>query len=364
MRRRDFTLGLLGTTAALLTTTPPVHAATQYVVKLPAPTGPYRIGVRTLQLEDKSRRDPWDDSPTRKLMTTVFYPARTVRGHPLVHQMTAKAAEFFGQFDALYLHPLPKAGVDWAATLTHSHLNAPALPGRRPVVLYSPGGADPRTLGTGLAEELAGHGYVVVSIDHPGETSEVELADGRLRTTELSGPPTDPQLFRKLITTRFADISFVLTQLPGLPVDLRRIGIYGHSAGGATAAQALDDNRQIRAAVNLEGYLDFVDGELFPIAQHGTRKPLLLAGTDGYRDERFDRTWRAVSDHGGPVRRTEIRDANHWVFTDFASMAPQLQQAGLLSAADRAALVGTIDPVRAVPLIRTTVRSFFDRHLC
>lgn len=204
----------------------------------------------------------------------------------------------------------------------------------------------------------------MVSIDHPGETSEVELADGRLRTTELSGPPTDPQLFRKLITTRFADISFVLTQLPGLPVDLRRIGIYGHSAGGATAAQALDDNRQIRAAVNLEGYLDFVDGELFPIAQHGTRKPLLLAGTDGYRDERFDRTWRAVSDHGGPVRRTEIRDANHWVFTDFASMAPQLQQAGLLSAADRAALVGTIDPVRAVPLIRTTVRSFFDRHLC
>ena len=365
MRRREFGLAVLGTTAALLTATPPALATTSYVAKLPAPTGPYRIGVRTLQLEDSSRRDPWDDSPTRKLVISLFYPALTVHGYPWAHQMTAQAAGVFGTFDAGILHPLPKAGVDWAATLTHSHLNAPPSPVRRPVVLYTPGGADPRTLGTGVAEELASHGYVVVSIDHPGETSEVEYPDGRLRTIELTGLPTDPVLFRNLMTTRFADIRFVIRQLPTLPVkvDLRRIGIYGHSAGGATAAQALDENREIKAAINLEGYLDYVEGDLFPIAQHGTRKPLLLAGTDGFRDDRFDRTWSALLAHGGPVRRTELKNANHWVFTDFAAMTPQLQAKGLMSAGDRAALVGTINPATSVPWVRNTVRSFFDRRL-
>jgi dienelactone hydrolase len=337
-----------------------------YVAKLPAPTGPCPLGIRTLQLEDTTRRDPWDNSPTRKLVVSVFYPARTVRGYPLAHQMAPQAAGFFGTFDATVLHPLPKQGVDWAATLTHSHVDAPPAPGRRPVLLYTPGGADPRTLGTGLAEELASHGYVVVSIDHPGETSSVEYPDGNFRPIELTSSPTDPVLFRKLMTVRLADIAFVLRQLPNLPVEVdpRRIGIYGHSAGGATAAQALDENPQLRAAVNLEGYLDYVEGDLFPIAQHGTKKPLLLAGTDAYRNERFDRTWSALLAHGGPVRRTELRDANHWVFTDFAAMAPQFQRAGLMSAGDRAALVGTIDPSRATPLVRSTVRSFFDRQLC
>ena len=106
-----------------------------------------------------------------------------------------------------------------------------------------------------------------------------------------------------------------------------------------------------------------MEGGLFPIAQHGTRKPLLLAGTDGFRDERFDRTWSALLAHGGPVRRTELKCASHWAFTDFAAMAPQFEEAGLMSAADRAALVGTINPARSVPRVRNTVRTFFDRHL-
>jgi dienelactone hydrolase len=312
-------------------------------------------------------------------MLSVFYPARTTRGFPLAPQMTSKAARKFSEIDAAFLHPLPKSGVDWSATLTHSHLNAPALLVRRPVVLYSPGGADPRTLGTGIAEELASHGYLVVTIDHPGETSEVEFPGGRVR--EIQMPPTtatDPVLSRLMIKTRLADITFVLSQLKllartrglGRALDLRRIGIYGHSAGGATAAQAMHENPEIRAAVNLEGYLDYLPfepgdpNELYPIARHGTDRPLLLAGTDGFRDNRFESSWSALLDHGGPVRRTEVGDANHWVFTDFAAMAPQLQAAGLMSAQDRAELVGAIDPARSIPLTRGLVRRFFDQTLC
>jgi dienelactone hydrolase len=184
-----------------------------------------------------------------------------------------------------------------------------------------------------------------------------------------------------MLTTRFADITFVLDQLhelanprhlstssePALPrglgraLDLDRIGIYGHSAGGATAAESLHNDHRLKAAANLEGYLDYLDGELFQIAQHGTRKPLLLAGTDGYRDTRFDRTWSALLTHGGPVRRTEIPHANHWIWTDYAAFTPQLVAAGLTTPAARQHLTG--DNPRAIPAVRTLVRTFFNRAL-
>jgi dienelactone hydrolase len=165
-----------------------------------------------------------------------------------------------------------------------------------------------------------------------------------------------------MMDTRFADMRFVLNHLSDLheSIDLRRVGVYGHSAGGATAAVSVE-HPWVRAAANLEGYLDTRDGELYPIAQHGTRKPLLLAGTDGFRDERFDRTWSAVLSHGGPVRRVQLSDANHWIWTDYAAFAPQLQPAGLMTAAARAKLVGTSRC--GVPAVRRLVREFFDRSL-
>lgn len=234
------------------------------------------------------------------------------------------------------------------------------------MLLYSPGGVDPRTIGTSLAEELASHGYVVVAVDHPGETSEVDFPGRPPRIIELPPDgPTNPAILRTMLTTRFADLTFVLDQLPSLELsralDLRRVGVYGHSAGGAAAAEVLFDDPRVKAAANLEGYLDFLDGELFPIAQHGTRKPLLLAGTDGFRDSRFDRTWSAVQSHGGPVRRTQLPHANHWIWTDYAAFTPQLVAAGLITPDARRQLTG--DNPRAIPVVRALVRSFFDRTL-
>jgi hypothetical protein len=71
----------------------------------------------------------------------------------------------------------------------------------------------------------------------------------------------------------------------GRALDLRRVEIYGHSVGGATAAEAMYEDRRIEAAVNLEGYLDYMpekpgqEGELFAVAQYRVDRPLLLMGT-------------------------------------------------------------------------------------
>ncbi|MEU4351786.1 alpha/beta fold hydrolase [Streptomyces sp. NPDC023838] len=238
---------------------------------------------------------------------------------------------------------MPEAGVDWAATLSHARAGAPPLPGRRPVLLYSPGAGDARTMGSSLAIDLASCGWTVVTVDHPGDASEVEFPDerpgrDRMRTTVLR-PDMDAATFRTVIDTRVADLRFVLDTL-----GLDRVGVYGHPAGGTAAAQALHEDRRIAAAVNLEGYLDQMDGEPLPVARQRTDRPLLLAGTDGFRDARLDRSWAALLAHAGPVTRRQLDDTAHWVFTDYAALVPQLCKAGLMTAAGRAAMVGRADP--------------------
>ncbi|MEU8890142.1 alpha/beta hydrolase [Streptomyces sp. NPDC048442] len=368
------------------------RAAGGMTVRLPAPTGPYRTGVVDLHLVDRQRRDPWDEARSvRELMVTVFYPARAVHGYPVAPQMTPGTAAAFEAFDPVVWHKgLPGSGVDWAATATHSRTGAPALPGRRPVLLYTPGGADPRTVGTLLAEDLASHGYVVVTVDHPGEPGGVEFPDGSIREYSLPGTPELPQVFRAMIAARLADLRFVLDELTALvdtgrnsdaggrrlpaglgqALDLRRVGVYGHSAGGTAASEALYEDRRIGAAVNLEGCLDWPAerpgeaGELLPVTLHGVDRPLLLFGTDGFRNARFDRSWSAV--HGHPQGRTAVHrldGANHWVFTDYASLVPQLQSAGLMTGEERRAMVGAIRPERSVPAVRGRLRAFFARHM-
>lgn len=381
---------MIGLTTALLVASG-VPAAAAEPVRLPEPDGPHKVGVTTLHLVDHQRTDPWPDAvgKPREVMVTVHYPARTVRGYPVAPQMTPRAAEVFARLDAVYGHPeLPKSGVDWAATMTHSHVGAPALPTRRPVLLYSTGGGDPRTINTGLAEDLASRGFVVVSMDHPGETSEVEFPDGRLRTIALPDDPrVKPAIFRDMVAVRLQDTKFVLDQLAVLAaggnpdaagrelprdlhqaLDLRRIGAYGHSAGGTTASQAMYEDRRIDAAVNLEGYLDYAvepgkPGELLPVARDGVDRPLFLVGTDGYLDDRYRTSWAAMLAHGPRTRHYEIADATHWVFTDFAPMSAQFADARLMTEEDRVKLVGEIPAARSVPLVRDLVGSFFHRTL-
>ncbi|MFJ5076142.1 alpha/beta fold hydrolase [Streptomyces sp. NPDC088553] len=363
--RRTVVAGALAGAAALLLGTRAASAAPArpLVLRLPAPTGPHAVGATVRHLVDPSRNDPWAPAiGVRELMVTVFRPAASGRGLPRMPQLTPDAAGVFTFLAPLVRPALPAAGVDWAATLTHARTGAPPLPGRRPVLVYSPGGGDSRALGGSLAIDLASHGWTVVTVDHPGDASEVEFLDERpgrerVRTTVLR-PDLDAGTFRTMIDTRVSDLRFVLDALR-----LDRVGLYGHSAGGTAVAQVLHEDPRVAAAVNLEGYLDLMDGALLPVAREGTDRPLLLAGTDGFRDARLDRSWSALLGHGGPVARRQLADSHHWVFTDYAALVPQLAAVGLTTAAGRASMVGTVDPRVSVPAVRKLVRSFFARHL-
>ncbi|MEV7175419.1 alpha/beta hydrolase [Kitasatospora sp. NPDC093679] len=360
------------------------------VLTLPAPTGRHPVGCWPVHLVDGSRRDPWDPTiPVRELVLTVHYPARDVTGLTPAPQMPPQAATWFGRIAPLTPLHLPAAGVDWGATRSHSFEGASPLPGRRPVLVHSPGGGDPRGLGTSLAEDLASHGSVVLSVDHPGDAAAVEFPDARpyredtVRTTVFRGDPRDrPAVARTMIDARIADLHHVLDRLghaSDLPLprglaetlDLRRLGVYGHSAGGSAVTEVMYEDRRVRAGINLEGHLDHppsapgAAAEPFPVTAHGMDRPLLLLGSEGFdRRQELDRSWRALAALSGRrVRSARVADANHWIFTDYAAMLPRLQAAGLITAAERNALIGTVNPTASVPTVHRTIRRFFARHL-
>jgi hypothetical protein len=196
---------------------------------------------------------------------------------------------------------------------------------------------------------------VVVLVDHPGDASQVELPTG-MRETVLLGPP-EPATFRTMTETRIADLRLVLDRLGSLPLapvmDPARIGAYGHSAGGTAVVYAAHGDRRIGAVANLEGYLD-----LDP-PPTGFDRPLLLFRTDGFEGvARVESSWAGL-----PGRRALLAEANHWAFTDYCSLVPRLQAAGLVTAATRSALVGTRDPAATLAAVRHRVGAFFARHL-
>ncbi|MFD4375224.1 acetylhydrolase [Streptomyces sp. NPDC058486] len=344
--------------AASLLLGPRAHAALRaagpLVPVLPAPTGPHPVGVVRHAFTDRARIDPWEPAlGARQVVVSAVYPARTVTGFSRAPQLTPAEAPVFGAL-APVVRGLPGGGVDWGGVRSHAYIGAPPLAGRRPVVLYTPGGGDARSLGTGLAEELASHGMVVVLVDHPGEASQVELPDGSVRETVLYGPP-DAVTFRTMIDTRVADLRLVLDRLGELPTravtDPRRTGIYGHSAGGTAAALLAARDPRVRAVANLEGYLDL---EPWP-----GRRPLLLLNTDGFEgEERIARSWEGLR-----ARRRTLRAANHWVLTDHAALVPPLHAAGLVTDAVRDGLVGPGDAAASFATVRHELRAFFGHAL-
>ncbi len=341
-------------------------SSSHVVVSLPAPTGPYPVGISDWQLDDLHRVDPWTGK-NRELLVQIWYPAA---GRPT--SQTAVWMPPGGRAEQTdYLTQLGVPSGSWTLAPSYSHRDTPApADGRKfPVLLNSPGMDDTTGWSTAQAEDLASHGYIVVAINHTHEAFAVQFPDGH---TEHSRVPLDsPQhvLSDLLLPTRVADARFVLDRLAaatehpdstGLPqhlaedLDLSKVGMFGHSLGGSTTAQTMHDDHRIRAGVDLDGPI------LGSVAADGLDRPLLMLASDTspwFGNPGWESRWAANTGIKIPLR---IAGTRHMSLCDQQVILTQLSAAGLLDPAKKTEAVGTIDAARSTDLQRAYLLAYFD----
>jgi hypothetical protein len=234
------------------------------------PTGPYPVGVLDRVMTDPARTNLYRYTPkTNAFMVTIFYPAEAPAAGMLPDSMwPRRIASDPGVYSML--------GLDgrWAklfATASgHRFREAPlaARPNRFPVLFFSHG-LTFRLAYSQMAEELASHGYVVITADHP-DCFATEFPDGRY----LKGGSPDN-------AGRFKDMEFLVNEAVRMNtddtfcagrLDLELMGILGASYGGIAAEMCRRDPRLKCVAL--------VDGNNFQLPDSGIGKPFLaMSGT-------------------------------------------------------------------------------------
>ena len=343
-------------------------------LELPAPTGPHQIGRVALHLVDKNRTDSLAPTPrSRELMIQIWYPANNADRYPYAPYKTPG----LGTIAVKRLNRAPGAQFpdDLLSFPTHSRQGAPVKSGKWPVILLSPAAGVPVADYTGLNEDLASRGFVVVGIDHTFDAT-VEFPGGRIETRPAGFES------ERIIPFRLGDVRFVLDQLTrlaaganpdagraalphrfGRALDLRRIGMFGHSFGSPTTVQSMLDDRRIGAGAALDGSIPpRRPGRIEGIDKKELDRPFLLMGTvkhrrsakrgDGWLEFweqlRVERLWLV------------IQGAGHYDFNDTGVFSEQIDLSRMFY---EELMLGPIDGGRALAIVRAYLSAWFDHTL-
>lgn len=343
------------------------------VFTLPQPTGEYPIGTAILHLIDTARTETLGDGAgrPRELMIQVWYPAAHA-GPPRVYRPHDETE-------------LKKRHL--SLVRTHSALGVPIAEAHAqyPVVIFAPSWTGRRDQNTVQVEELASHGFVVVGIDHPYSTALTVFPDGR-RVETVLGDWMDfstEESFQRCVHTseaqlqiRAADVRFVLGELERLNVadpqglltsrlDLTRLGIFGHSFGGAVSAEMCATDLRFKAGVNLDGtffgapktkplgrpFMVFAEDAPVPTEEQiaastgRLRRELIF----NFEDDRCIR--QRLAESGGYI--VTLRGAAHMDFCDSPFYSP----------IRRLTHCGPIAPRRGMEIINACVVAFFQTQL-
>lgn len=329
---------------------------------LPTPTGPHPVGTVALHLVDRSQPDPLaGPGRYRELMVNVWYPARDVWRHPRAEWMTAASLRAL----------LGSSGFDpdaVLAPLTAGHEGAPVRRAARrlPVVVYSHGAGSHRSDTTIVVQELASHGYAVVTVDHTYDGPS-EFPDGRVTVREDDYDAT-PWTYTR-------DVRFVLDQIAVLAaggnpdvdrrplptglctaLDPHRIGMFGWSKGGTATALTMGTDQRVRAGLSFDGPM------LSQPRPTDLDRPFMLMTAEYTRvtEPAVAEFWSQL--HGWRLN-VQAAGALHQSYGDNQWLVPQLARVIGMSDEELTGWIGTLDPARAVRIQQAYPLAFFDLHL-
>ena len=336
-------------------------------------------GTRCVEITDSSRKEKLGkDNGNRRISVRFYYPGVEEPGKeakPLLNKNNVKG---YGSDPALTAAYNERVKV---------YEGLQVKEGRYPLVLYSHGYSSCAELNSDLCSYLAEHGYIVASVAHTYEASEVVFDDG-------TSVKFDKSLYRKMMRPMIPCLihemkllkaemtaegalkafdehqnkyeSFLIDRLPEWAADNRLalakiremaedegsflcgkvdlskgIGMTGHSFGGATAYyQCLYDD-DVTCGVN-------IDGGLFGnFGDKTNKKPFMQI----INPLNYNVVTRSFLFAEAPVHFLEFKDMKHVGFCDVKFLTAKEKR------------VGKSDPVKTMDTLNEAHAAFFDRYL-
>jgi len=361
-------IALLALIPVVLVALPP---AVLPVPRLPEPSGPFEVGTLSLYLVDENRAEIYGPEPggPRELMIQLWYPANPdpdATPGPWTDDL-----DRIGPANAQRLG-FPSFALDHLALVeTHSYPEAPLSDAeeRYPVIVYSHGWTGFRTVNVDQTEALASHGYIVVSVDHTFGSIMTVFPDGRAVGVDDNALPDEAEVgekayqgaAQKLIEVHAADLMFVLDALEGVDeeddrfagrLDLDRVGLFGHSAGGGAVVTVCHADERCRAGAGLDPWVEPLPSN---VISDGLAQPFLYVRSEEWTAFDNDRLLVDLYTHGGGGQSlASISGTEHWDFVAIPLLTPLAPQLGLK---------GPIKSERVIALTHDLLVSFFDTYL-
>lgn len=352
------------------------------VFTMPKPTGSYAIGTKSFHFIDTTRPEIFTDHPSdhRELSVQVWYPADKVDDQkPVKYFSNKKLVSAFRK-----LMPIP-FGLEYLTLIdTHSYEDVPlsTKEEKYPVILFSHGYTGSVRQNTVQMEELASHGYIVFSIGHTYEAVAVEFPNDQiigfdkkqidLFSNELTksvnkesikengiAAAVSMSLDKAKISDRSirlwtADTIFIANEIEKLEtgekesifqnrLDMDKLGVFGHSFGGATAGQTLLMDKRFKAGINMDG------GQFGDLRENIISQPFMLMQSSvsdgslivGYHQEQN-------------MYNIRVSGTKHFSYTDMSIYSPMYKWAGI---------IGDTNGHRMQKIMNDYILSFFNQYL-
>ncbi|MCF6280371.1 MAG: hypothetical protein L3J14_08495 [Flavobacteriaceae bacterium] len=355
------------------------------VFNLPAPIGEYSIGSQYIHL--KSNQDEMMTSEAgdkRELMIKAWYPAI------LDNEKTEPYLNKGDRVSFAVKYGLPKTTFNYLDNVnTHTYIKPSVAKGKFPVLIFSHGSYSQASGYYALIEEIVSHGYIVLNINHTYESTGTLFPDGEIKlfnsgydrkhnNQEMSEmvwnamqnynkATTSEEQFKTVhdlilnhygteVTERYSkDISLVIDELKkwntstflAQHLDTTKIGVFGHSQGGAAAGQALLDDDRIIAGINVDG---MQWGEMIDTLM---TKPFALIASEWDITHPNLNVYAYRNGSSSDFYNAKILNSGHSNFMDIPLMInlPFINEAG------------TINPNKTYEITTKTVLQFFDMYL-
>ncbi|MBP2110242.1 alpha/beta hydrolase family protein [Paenibacillus silagei] len=261
--------------------------------------------------------------------------------------------------------------------------------GKYPLIVFSHGAYGVRESNASTFTELASHGYVVASVDHPYHSFYTQSVDGKVtminadymrevNDSNKDGIYTMEELYgltQKWMKLRTGDMNLVIDHILEKAassedpvyqlIDTEHIGVIGHSMGGAASVALGRERSDVDAVVNLDApfFTELVyDRKINDLAAKDEpyRVPLLNIYTDDVWRQLGKNSAYAANNTGNPnfkdAYTVHFVGAKHLSLTDLPLFSPILANMLQRGQAD-------IDKYYCIETMNKLILEFYDYTL-